>query len=132
MDSLKLKTTSKQVRRGEFLVRIGGCETCHTATNSKRYILGMEFAGGTVFRHGNDFAASSNLTPDPSGLFGFDSRRFVQTIRSGHTGARPLFSAMPWYFYRRLTTADLAAIFAYLRAVPPVSHRVDNAMPASE
>jgi hypothetical protein len=33
---------------------------------------------------------------------------------------------MPWGYFRNMTDDDLKAIFAYLRTVPPVQHRVDN------
>jgi hypothetical protein len=35
---------------------------------------GLEFAGGKVFRHGNQAAASFNLTPDPSGIGYYDEK----------------------------------------------------------
>jgi hypothetical protein len=131
MDSLKF-IKSKEVERGEFLVRLGGCETCHTPADSSGYLPHMEFAGGSVFSHDKESAASSNLTPDPSGLAYYTKKTFVDTLRTGRVGARPLFSAMPWLFYRELSTEDLEAIFAYLRAIPPVSHRVDNTEPPTK
>jgi hypothetical protein len=36
---------------------------------------------------------------------------------------------MPWSFFRNLTDDDLKAIYAYLRTVKPVQHRVDNTEP---
>jgi hypothetical protein len=33
---------------------------------------------------------------------------------------------MPWGYFRNMTDDDLKAIFAYLRTVTPVQHRVDN------
>jgi len=126
MDGLQLKYSSDQVKRGEHLVRLAGCETCHTPTNGNGYIKGLEFAGGTVFRHGHQAAATSNLTPDASGISYYDETKFLQVIRTGRVGARPLLSAMPWLFYRNMTDEDLKAIFAYLQALPPVQHRVDN------
>jgi hypothetical protein len=33
---------------------------------------------------------------------------------------------MPYPVYRKLTDEDLKAIFAYLRTLAPVVHRVDN------
>jgi mono/diheme cytochrome c family protein len=126
MDTLQLKRTSDRVKLGEYLVRLGGCETCHTPTNTSGYIKGLEFAGGTVFRHDEQAAASSNLTPDPSGISYYDERRFLEVIRTGRVGARPLLSAMPWWFYRNMTEQDLKAVFAYLQALPPVQHRIDN------
>jgi hypothetical protein len=33
---------------------------------------------------------------------------------------------MPWSVYRNMTDEDLKAIFAYIRTVKPIVHRVDN------
>jgi hypothetical protein len=38
---------------------------------------------------------------------------------------------MPWWAYRGLTDDDLKNMFAYLKTVPPVQHRVDNSKPAT-
>jgi mono/diheme cytochrome c family protein len=129
MDSIQLTRTSDAIRRGEFVVRLGGCETCHTPTNANGYIKGLDFAGGSVFRHGDRAAASSNLTPGPSGISYYDEQKFLQVMRTGRAGARVLNSAMPWLFYRHMTDADLKCVFAYLQALPPVQHRVDNTEP---
>jgi hypothetical protein len=131
MDSIRLTKSSSMVTRGAHLVRLAGCETCHTPANTEGFVHGLEFAGGKVFRHGEQAAASSNLTPDPSGIRYYDEGLFLRVLRTGRVGARAIFSAMPWYFYRNLTDADLKAIFAYLQALPPVRHRVDNAEKAT-
>ena len=36
---------------------------------------------------------------------------------------------MPWWAYKGMTDADLKAVYAYLRTVPPVRHRIDNTEP---
>ncbi|HXJ94425.1 MAG TPA: hypothetical protein VMT20_16385 [Terriglobia bacterium] len=132
MDSVRLTQTSAKIRWGEFLVRIGGCETCHTPTDRKGYIRGLEFAGGTVFRHGSEVAASANLTPDPSGISYYFESQFIEVMRTGRVGARILDSAMPCLFYRNMTDGDLIAMFAYLQALPPVAHNVDNTEPPTK
>jgi len=129
MDSLSLSRSDAKVLRGEFLVRIAGCETCHTPIRSGTFIKGLEFGGGTVFRHGKEMAASSNLTSHESGISYYDEHQFIEAMRTGKVGARRLMSAMPWLFYRNMATEDLKSIFAYLRAVPPVHHKVDNTEP---
>jgi hypothetical protein len=35
-------------------------------------------------------------------------------------------TAMPWTQYAGMTREDLGAIYAYLRSVKPVTHRVDK------
>lgn len=114
-------------RRGEYLVHIGNCTGCHTTSDPQnRAIPGMLFAGGRVFVRPWGTVASANLTRDASGIGYYDEAQFIRTIRTGHVGARPLNRTMPYSVYRNLTDDDLKVIFAYLRTLPPVVHRVDN------
>ena len=39
---------------------------------------------------------------------------------------RELSPLMPWIVFRHLSDDDLNALFAYLRALPPVKHVIDN------
>ena len=117
-------------RRGEYLVHIGSCTGCHTSADPQGHpIPGMLFAGGRVFVRPWGTAASANLTRDASGIGYYDEAQFIRTIRTGHVGARPLNRTMPYPLYGNLTDEDLKAKFAYLRALPPVVHRVDNTEP---
>ncbi len=112
-------------RRGEYLVHIGTCTGCHTTANPQgRPVPGMLFAGGRVFVRPWGTVASANLTHDPSGIGSYDEAQFIRTIRTGRVGARALNREMP--LSRHLSDDDLKAIFAYLRTLPPVQHRVDN------
>ena len=125
---------SDRLKYGKYLVTVGHCETCHTPQDENgAYILGMEFAGGAplIGVWGPDpekvlTVHSLNLTPDASGISYFDEQMFVDVMRSGKVRARPLANIMPWAFFRNLTDDDLKAIFAYLRSLKPVQHRVDN------
>jgi hypothetical protein len=98
-------------------------------------VSGLEFAGGQVLTgpfgpNGQTIqVASLNLTPDPSGISYFDEKKFIEVIRSGSVSARPLATIIPWSYFRNLTDDDLKAIFAYLRTLKPVKHRVDNTEP---
>jgi hypothetical protein len=71
---------------------------------------------------------SANLTPDPSGLGNATEEMFIQAMRTGqHFGTgRPILPLMPWPNLGAATDEDLKAIFAYLRAIPPI----ENAVPA--
>jgi mono/diheme cytochrome c family protein len=145
------------VDRGAYLVRLARCGLCHTARPAgvswRHRRLDMEFGGGRRFsttpfydeldpdpatalapgarREGSSgIVVSPNITSDPSGIAFFDEDIFIKTIRTGRVaGIRPLSGAMPWDRFRLLSDADLSAIFLYLRSVPPVRHRVNNADP---
>lgn len=127
---------SDPISYGKYLVTGAHCEACHTPHDENGDLIsGLEFAGGQVFT--GPFGpnaqpvqvASLNLTPDPSGISYFDEKKFIEVIRSGSVSARPLATIMPWSYFRNLTDEDLKTIFAYLRALKPVKHRVDNTEP---
>lgn len=70
---------------------------------------------------------SANLTPDTTtGLGQWSLKDFKGTIRSGrHLGrGREVLPPMPIPAYKHFNDADLGAIFAYLRSIPPVTNRV--------
>jgi hypothetical protein len=75
--------------------------------------------------------ASANITPDPSGIPYYDEAIFLKAMRTGEVGARELNKVMPWTVLRNMTDQDLGAIFAYLRTLKPVQHRLDNSLPAT-
>jgi Cytochrome c len=118
---------SEQVRRGEYLAHLGNCAGCHdTQTSDRQPVAGMEFGGGRVLRRTWGAGGAANITPDASGIGYYDEAKFMQVIRSGHVGARKLSPIMIWADMKNLTDGDLKALFAYLRTVPPVQHKVDN------
>jgi mono/diheme cytochrome c family protein len=122
---------STPAKRGEYLARIGFCAVCHTPESSPpivKPIRGMEMAGGTTFGD----VASANLTPDASGISYYDEAFFIEVIRTGHAKARAIKPPMPWRLYRNMTDEDLKAVFAYLRTLKPVHHRVDNDEPRTK
>jgi hypothetical protein len=71
---------------------------------------------------------SANLTPDPSGIPYYDEAMFIRAMRTGRVGSRELNKAMPWSVLGNMTDQDLSSIFAYLKTLKPVHHRVDNSL----
>jgi hypothetical protein len=128
---------SSRVVYGKYLVTAGHCDGCHTPPDEHfNPIPGMDFAGGAPLTGawGPDpmkvfTVASLNLTPDASGISYFDEKMFVNALRTGKVNARPLANIMPWAFFRNLSDDDLGSMFAYLRTLKPVQHRVDNTEP---
>ncbi len=81
---------------------------------------------------GTSYAA--NLTPDAdTGLGKWTVDQFKQALRTGKhlggPGSREIFPPMPWFNYAEMTDADLEAVFAYLRSIPPVSNAVPSPVP---
>lgn len=77
---------------------------------------------------------TANLTPDAeTGLGKWTLRNFKDTIRTGrHMGrGRPILPPMPIPMYKHFTDDDLEAIYAYLRAIPPIRNQVPEPLPPS-
>jgi len=118
-----------RVKYGQYLATIGGCADCHTPQQQGQPVAGFEYAGGMLMSGPWGEAATANITPDLSGISYYDEALFIQVLRTGYVKARKLNSIMPFGAYKNLTDDDLKAIFAYLRTLKPVKHRVDNSQP---
>ncbi len=117
-------------KRGEYLVQIAVCIDCHTPQQKGQYNMALAFAGGFEFA-GTPLpdVTSANITPDPSGISYYDENLFLEVMHTGKVKARELSAMMPWIDYGQMTEEDLKAVFAYLRTLKPVHHRVDNSLP---
>jgi hypothetical protein len=72
---------------------------------------------------------SANLTPDSAtGLGAWTDDVFIKTLRTGkhlgQDGGRQILPPMPWEDFGKYTDEDLKSIFAYLKALPPISNKV--------
>ena len=117
-------------KRGKYLVTIAGCTDCHRPQDAHGQPLpNMDFGGGLILDGPWGRVASANITPDPSGIPYYDLALFTQVIRTGYVKARELSPIMPWHTYRGMTDEDIASVFAYIKTLKPVHHRVDNTEP---
>jgi mono/diheme cytochrome c family protein len=123
---------SDPVGRGKYLVTMAGCAGCHTPQIRGQSVPGMELAGGFTLSGPWGSVASSNITPDASGIGYYDEALFLQVMKTGYVKARELSPIMPVFDFKNMTDDDLKAMFAYLRTLKPVKHRVDNTEPVSE
>ena len=114
------------VAYGAYLTKIANCTGCHTPKP------GLEWAGGLNLVGPFGDVHSLNLTPDPSGIPYYTEALFLQVLRTGHVGGRTLNAIMPWGYFGKMSDDDLRAIYAYLRTLPPVKHRIDNTSPRTE
>ena len=122
-----------KVARGEYLVKIIGCQDCHTpgyfagAPDMTQMLSGSEF--GWQGPWGTTYAR--NLTPDNvTGIGAWTEDQIVTAIK---TGQRPdgtaLQPPMPWPDFANLTDEDAHAIAAYLKTLTPVAHKVPDKVP---
>lgn len=120
---------STAAARGAYLARLAACDGCHTPAKRGSPIPGMDFAGGFVMSGPWGSVATANITPDPSGISYYDENLFCEVMRTGMVRARKLNALMPYNQYKGMTDGDISDIFAYLKTLKPVSHRVDNTEP---
>lgn len=125
----KRPAASDEVALGKYLATTGSCFECHTKRNDRGQPVGVPFAGGNVFAlPAGGVARSANLTPDAeTGLGGWTREAFLARFRARTPGelakiapeAGEVDSEMPWGPYSGMTDADLGAIYAYLKTLPP-------------
>jgi mono/diheme cytochrome c family protein len=104
------------VTRGEYLVRAGGCFSCHTAAR------GPKLAGGRALATPFGTFYSPNITPDPeTGIGRWTDAQFLRALREG---VRPdganYFPVFPYPSFTGITDRDALAIKAYLFSLPAV------------
>ena len=99
-------TPGPTVAYGRYLADIASCRSCH----------GSNLAGRPMAAPGAP--PSTNLTP--AGLSSWSEKDFLTAMREGR---RPdgaiLHEIMPWKQFRNMTDEDLAALWQYLRSMPP-------------
>jgi cytochrome c553 len=94
---------------GKYLAQ--GCTGCH----------GENFAGQHVPGTPPSFPDSANLTPHANGLKAWTQADFVRALREGkRPDGRELNPFMPWKAIGQMSDQELAAIWTYLRTLPPL------------
>lgn len=124
---------------GAYMINATACAECHTPVDKGRIIADQKFSGGREFRFANGAVVrSSNLTPDPeTGIGKWTEEDFVRKFKHYADSANinavqpgEFNSFMPWTMYAKMETEDLAAIFAYLKSVKPITNSVTRFTPA--
>ena len=103
------------VTRGRYLAVAGDCEACHTAPG------GQPFAGARAIRTPFGIIYSANITTDPkTGIGRWSETDFYRAMHKGIAhGGKNLYPAFPYTYFTRMSRADVDAIWAYLRTLPP-------------
>jgi len=132
--SAKLRPVAKEsaIERGRKLAIFGGCVDCHTpgalygAPDFSRQLSGSEL--GWTGPWGTSYAR--NLTPDlETGLGYYNEKEIILALRSGkRLDGKPMLPPMPWQNIATLSEADMHALLAYLKSIPPVEHKSPDAL----
>jgi mono/diheme cytochrome c family protein len=104
------------IQRGEYLVRAGGCFSCHTAAG------GQPLSGGRALRTAFGTFYSPNITPDPdTGIGQWTDAQFLRALREGiRPDGANYFPVFPYPSFTGIADGDALAIKAYLFSIAPV------------
>jgi len=118
----------KTVEKGRYLLKIAGCNDCHTAgylpsegsTSDHLWLTGDTFGWngpwGTTY--------GTNLRLLISGLTEKEWIEFATTLKS--------LPPMPWFNLNAMTHNDLRAVYQFIRYLGPSGKPVPNYLPAGK
>jgi mono/diheme cytochrome c family protein len=108
-----------QLRRGQYLARVGDCLSCHLRAN------GEPFAGGLGLNTPFGVIYTSNISSDPhQGVGHWTPDQFYRAMHDGIGGHdQHLYPAFPYPWFRNLSHEDDDALLAYLKTTPPVNYQ---------
>lgn len=121
------------VERGQYLVwHVSHCGECHTPRGISGSPDNSRFLAGT--KNGPEDAIVSNITPEPrTGIGAWSDNEIVDYLQTGFRpdgdNAQGLMAEViegTSVGYKDLSVADLRAIVAYLRTVPPIVNRISS------
>lgn len=124
----KVETDGDAVARGEYLVRVGGCNDCHTAGYAERQ---------------GEVPTAQWLTGSPLGYHGPWGTTYASNLRlrmqemteaqwlaySGNLRTRPI---MPDFTLRAMSEADRAAIYQFVRSLGPAGEAAPAYLPPGQ
>jgi hypothetical protein len=127
---------SDTINYGKYLVNAASCAECHTPATRGQIIEEKIFSGGRFFDTQGGTIVSKNITPDrATGIGAWTEKDFITRFKAfekaEHYAAENLKigdfnTIMPWSNYAKMTDADLAAMYAYLMSVKPISNKVEK------
>jgi len=116
---------AQQIERGRYLVRIGGCNDCHTpgyAINGgnapePQWLVGDRL--GMQGPWGTSYPSNLRLL-----IPAMQEQQWVDYARAMQP--RP---PMPWFNVRAMSDADLRAVYAFVRSIGPAGEPAPAALP---
>ena len=107
---------AQDAKRGEYLIKAGGCTACHTEEKKDA----VPYAGGRALKTPFGTFYGPNITPHPqAGIGRWSEADFIQAMRQGQRpdGAH-YYPAFPYPSFTKIFDSDLRDLWAYLRTLP--------------
>jgi len=144
-ETVAIPTDAASIARGKHIYQFRGCQACHGGTDEYNPLLLQSQADGSLPHdiqdidrlQGNVYmddpavgkVVATNLTSGQGGMADqYTDETWVHAIRHGvrYNGKPLLFMPSTEFYF--LSNADLGAVIAYVKSVPPV----DNVLPVSQ
>src|SRR5580692_6931679 len=111
-----------QLRRGQYLVAVGDCMSCHLRDG------GEPLAGGLGLKTPFGVIYTPNITSDKeTGIGNWTSEQFYRAMHDGiDDEGKNLYPAFPYPWYRLASREDSDAILAFLKTTPAVTYTPPN------
>lgn len=128
MGAESLPASKNRIERGRYLVKIAGCNDCHTAGYAERAgnvpestwltgsPLGYRGPWGTTY--------ASNLRPHFQAMSADQWVLYAKAVQT-----RP---PMPWFVLHDMSDADLRAMHAFVKSLGPASGHPQTYLPAGQ
>jgi mono/diheme cytochrome c family protein len=120
---------SSAVQRGDYLVNsLLTCGNCHTPRGPGGvFDMSKQLSGGPQTWDEPTFKVKgANITPDKdTGIGNWSAADIKKAMQQGvRPNGTPIAPIMPFSYYKVFTPADLDAVVAYVKSVPPVRNEV--------
>ncbi|GHA26849.1 diheme cytochrome c-type [Devosia pacifica] len=103
--------------RGSYLIRVGGCVSCHTNGAD-----GALLAGGAPLETQFGTFVAPNITPDAEhGIGAWDLETFARAMSDGISPQGHLYPVFPYEHYTLMPDQDIADLYAALMEIEPVA-----------
>jgi mono/diheme cytochrome c family protein len=127
--------TTNKVEWGKYLTLAQiECYTCHSKDFKTMNVEFPEksegfFGGGNeMISHDGQKVTTLNITPDEeTGIGKWTEEEFIKAVKSGIVPNGPALRD-PMMPYMALTDEEASAIYAYLRTIPKLNHKVDRGL----
>lgn len=124
LPALSETRNAASIERGEYIYRLGACESCHAgSTNgigSPSGAVALETSFGTF--------NTPNITPDmETGIGSWTDQQFAEAMIFGYSpNSEHYYPAFPFTSYTLMYERDLMDLKAYLDSLPPVNSMVKD------